>query len=328
MKIHLISTGGTIVSVPGEHGLAPAENGGIAGWLKSSFPCHEFSFNALMNLDSSNIGPEQWRGIAAAAWGALGDNGGVIIAHGTDTMAYTSSALGFMLRGLKKPVTLTGSQIPFGNPLSDAPSNLALAVAAVENAVSGVTISFGDIVINGVRAVKTSTSAMRAFESSGAPTMATLTASGLGVASRAACAPDAPASLENNICADVFLLKLVPGANPEIFGALRGMGFKGVVVEAFGAGNVPFAGRDISDAVRRAVAEGMAVVTRSQCLRGKVDMSAYETGMRLLDAGAISAGDMTTEAAVVKLMWALGQTRDTREIGRMFRTDFAGEITI
>jgi len=328
MKIHIISTGGTIVSIPGERGLAPGDAGRIPGFLESRFPDHKFSSEVLMNLDSSNIGPEHWSQIASAAWEALSHADGVIVTHGTDTMAYTSSALGFMLRGVRKPVTITGSQIPSDNPNSDAPSNLALAVNAVSNNIGGVTVSFGNQIINGVRAVKTSTSGICAFESVGAPPLASMTAFGLDVSHRPPFDGEYEARLENQICPDVFLLKLVPGANPEILGAIRSMGFKGAVIEAFGAGNVPCVGRDVAEAVRGLAASGVPVVTRSQCLRGSVEMSAYETGRRLLEAGAISAGDMTTEAAVVKLMWALGKTSDLIEVGGIFRNNFAGEITL
>ena len=328
MKIHIISTGGTIISVPGGNGLAPGDASGVLSYLGSGFPHHEFSSEVLMNLDSSNIGPEHWSRMASAAWSGLARCDGVIVAHGTDTMAYTSSALGFMLRGIKKPVTMTGSQIPFGSPDSDAPSNLALAVAAIENGITGVTVSFGNKVINGVRTVKTSTSDMCPFESVGAPPLASMTAFGLDVLCYPLFSDECEPRLENQICPDVFLLKLVPGARPEIFDAILGSGCKGIVVEAFGAGNVPCEGRDIAGAVRRAVTSGIPVVTRSQCLRGHVDMRAYETGRQLLEAGAIPAGDMTTEAAVVKLMWALGKTSDPHEIGRIFRENFAGEITL
>lgn len=326
MRIRLISTGGTIVSAQGERGLVPGDAGGASDYLRRLFPDHEFSLVELMNLDSSNIGPDHWREIALEVWGALAGDDGVIVTHGTDTMAYTASALAFMMRGLGKPVTLTGSQIPFGVPLSDAPQNLALAVLAVANGINGVTVSFGGSVINGTRAVKTSSSDTRAFESVGAPPMAVVTAFGLDVARRATAPGDISACLDTRLCPDVFVLKIVPGVNPEIFDALIRAGCKGMVVEAFGAGNVPCEGRDVSEAVRRLVDGGVPVVVRSQCLRGGVDMSAYETGFRLLEAGAIPAGGMTTEAAVVKLMWVLGRTDDPREIERIFNTNFAGEI--
>lgn len=313
----------------GGRGFAPAcDTSGIEGYLKYRFPDHQFSIEVLMNLDSSNMQPEHWSEIAANVFSSLGDSDGVIITHGTDTMAYTSSALGFMMRGIEKPVTLTGSQIPFGNTASDAPSNLSLAVASLLSGIKGVTVSFGNAIINGVRAVKTSTSSLNAFESVGVPPMAVITNAGLEISSRATVEREGPPVLENYICPDVFLLKIVPGTNPEIFDAALSTGCRGIVVESFGAGNIPFIGRDISEGVSRAVRRGVPVIARSQCLRGYVDLSAYETGVSMREAGAIPAGDMTTEAAVTKLMWALGKTDDISEVERVFRVNYAGEITI
>jgi L-asparaginase len=278
-----------------------------------------------MNLDSSDIEPEDWSEIAGAVFSSLRDCDGIIVTHGTDTMAYTASALSFMLRGIDKPVTLTGSQIPFGFPGSDAVSNLVLAVAAVESGIRGVTVSFGRHVINGTRAVKTSSFEMDAFESVGVPPRAVFTASGLDILTAN------PASgiqiLENDICPDVFLLKLAPGTNPHIFDAAAGLGCRGVVMEAFGAGGAHSVRRDLASAVREAAARGMAVVVRSQCLYGRTNLNLYETGAAIRDC-AISAGDMTAEAAVTKLMWALAKTSRVDEIAKIFATNYAGEITL
>jgi L-asparaginase len=140
-------------------------------------------------------------------------------------------------------------------------------------------------------------------------------------------APELFPALDDSLCPDVSLLKLAPGTNPKIFGALVDLGAKGIVMEAFGAGNSPCRIRDLPAGVRRAVAAGVPVIVRSQCARGPVDLETYETGAKLRDAGAISAGDMTTEAAVTKLMWALAKTRDLAAIEKIFRTNYAGEIT-
>jgi len=326
MKIRLVSTGGTILSSPGEHGFSPSgDAGGILGFLESRFPSCEFSLDNLMSLDSSNIEPEDWCVIARAVYGSLGSSCGVIILHGTDTMAYTAAALSFMLRGLSLPVTLTGSQIPYENPYSDALSNLVTAVAAVENGITGVTVSFRGKVIDGVRATKASAASMDAFESVGAPPAAVMTASGLEAARPRTAAGAVPGTLDCRICPDVVLLKVTPGTKPEIFDALRGIGYRGVVMEAFGVGGVHWARRNLAEAVSRAVSSGMPVVLRSQCRDGAVDLDAYEVGSRLRDAGVIPAR-MTAEACVAKLMWALGHTSDVLEIKKIFGTDIAGEL--
>ena len=158
MNISLISTGGTILSRPSARGRVPSGDAGyLLAILRSRFPNHDFSMDVLMSLDSSNMQPEHWRQVASSAYRAVMDSDGVIIVHGTDTMAYASSALSFMLRHPGKPVTLTGSQIPSEQPDSDAFSNLSTAVAALEHDIRGVSVSFFRKVINGTRAVKVST---------------------------------------------------------------------------------------------------------------------------------------------------------------------------
>jgi L-asparaginase len=328
MKIHVVSTGGTIASERGGDGLSPSRSSPrrLVDFMSSLFPEHTFSHSAPMNLDSSNIEPEDWSEIAREAFSPPRDCGGVIVTHGTDTMAYTASALSFMLRGIDRPVTLTGSQIPFGFPGSDAVSNLGLAVAAVEGGIKGVTVSFGRHVINGTRAVKTSSFGMDAFESVGVPPRAVFTASGLDILTGNPAPGGAPV-LENDICPDVFLLKLAPGTNPRIFDALAGLGCRGVVMEAFGAGGAHSVRRDMASAARAAAARGMVTVVRSQCLYGVTDLSLYETGAAMRDC-AISAGDMTTEAAVTKLMWALAKTPRLEGVAEIFAADYAGEITL
>jgi L-asparaginase len=330
MRVRVISTGGTILSEQGEHGLVPARDADeTVSALISRFTGHDFSVETLMSLDSANMQPEQWGEIAGAVHEALGNNDGVIIFHGTDTMAYTSSALGFMLRGAGKPVTLTGSQIPASDPFSDAQSNFAAAMSAVLNGINGVTISFGNKIINGVRATKLSASDIDAFGSVNVPPVAEMTSLGIKILGSAApSALNTPGSPEKNICPDVFLLKLIPGVRPDIFEALLRMGYRGIVVESFGMGGVPCAGRSLTEGVAMAVRNGMPVAVCSQCPGGAADLSVYETGWRMLDAGAFSTGDMSTEAAVTKLMWALGKTSSPREVEKIFRTNFAGEITL
>ncbi|MDR1965683.1 MAG: asparaginase [Synergistaceae bacterium] len=329
MNIRLISTGGTILSQMGGRGLAPTGDAGdAADEMRSRFPSHSFSLDTVMSLDSSNIQPEHWQEIADAVYRSYEGSDGFIILHGTDTMAYTSSALSFMLRNLGKAVTLTGSQIPLEDPRSDGWLNLAVAVAAVEGGINGVTVSFCNKIISGVRAVKASADGIDAFISAGAPPLATVTAFGLRAEGgwRPPFDPDSPLSFERGVCPDVFLIKMTPGLKPEIFDALLGIGYKGIVVEAFGAGGMHSEGRDAAAGVARAASSGVPVVVRSQCLYGATDLSVYEVGRRLLDAGAIPAGGMTAEATVAKLMWALAKTADVGEIERMFQTNYAGEM--
>ena len=133
--------------------------------------------------------------------------------------------------------------------------------------------------------------------------------------------------LENSLCPDVFLLKLLPGTRPELFDALADLGYRGVVIEAFGAGGIHYIQRDILTKLRMLTLSGIAVVVCSQCLYERSDMTIYEVGQRLLECGVISARDMTTEATTTKLMWALGQTDNLDEVDRIFATNYAGEFT-
>lgn len=328
-RILLLSTGGTIASAPGDNGLIPTLGPGcIIEHLGAAYPDCEFCAENLMSLDSSNIQPEHWSQIAGRVFEVLDEYDGVVVTHGTDTMAYTAAAMSFMLRNLKKSVVLTGSQIPFGEPLSDAIPNIQTAIEAVRSRIPGVTVAFGYKVINGTRAVKTSTMEIDAFSSVGAPPIAVVEAAGLRVF-RDRVVPfrdDEPTTLENDLSPDVFLLKLLPGTRPELLDALADMGYRGLVIEAFGAGGVHYEGKDLPARIKKLTNSGVAVVACSQCLSGWVDLSIYEVGRRLLDSGVIPAGDMTTEAAVVKLKWALGRTSDPAGLKAIFSRSYAGEI--
>jgi L-asparaginase len=329
MKILLITTGGTIAAVPTPEGLAPdARGGALPQALSMLGGRYQIEHIPLFNMDSANMQPEEWREIARCVYERAPGHAGVVITHGTDTMAYTASALSYMLRGLTLPVVLTGAQLPASHPLSDAVENLRTAFAMAATGVPGVFIAFDRLVMLGARTVKVRTTGFRAFESVNLPPVGVVDGEGLTLRRELIPRCSGPFTLKDELCNDVFLLKLTPGFQPEFLTALGSMHTRGVVIEAFGAGGLHFIRRNLVEPLEELVKGGMAVAVSSQCLYERSDFSLYQTGRKALDAGVIQCYDMTTEAAVTKLKWALGQTEDLDEVRRMFATCYAGEITL
>lgn len=328
-KILLLTTGGTIASAATSEGLAPSISGdALAGSIRDVTSSFDVTVRDILHLDSSNMQPEEWQFIAEQIYAARDDFDGIVVTHGTDTMAFTSSMLSFMLQGIPIPVVLTGAQLPITHPLTDARDNMGLAFAMAASGRGGVFLAFDRRVMLGTRAVKTRTTDFAAFESVNCGYVATVNARGLSIDDSLIQPSSKNFQLRSELCRDVFLMKLTPGVSPEIFDMLLKMRCRGIVVEAFGAGGVQFIRRDLISKLRSAVLHGMTVVACSQCLYEPSDFTLYEVGKRVLEQGVIQSYDMTTEAAVTKLMWALGQTDDQREVEKYFEKSLAGEITI
>ena len=314
-KLTLLATGGTIASGPTERGLKPQLT---ARELAGRLPARERQALAVcrdvFHLDSSNIQPEEWRALARAADQALGESDGVVITHGTDTMAYTAAALSYMLRGPHKPVILTGSQLPLDAPMSDAPVNLSCAIAACQMDVGGVYIAFNRKLISGVRAVKTRTTSFDAFDSVNAPLAGYADAEGVRFTN-----PQRETGayrLMDGLDPRVFLLKLMPGTHPDVLEYAAGAGYRGVVIEAFGLGGLHYIRRNLVDKLTMLARRGIITLVVSQCLYEQVDFSIYEVGNQLLSRHVLSGRDMTTEAAVTKMMWALAQDEPEKWLSR------------
>lgn len=324
--ILLLTTGGTIASTPGADGLEPQRSEVMERELQQLRTYYDISVHDVMCLDSSNIRPEEWRLIAQAVYRLRGDHDGIVISHGTDTMAYTASAVTFMLPDIDLPVVFTGSQLPLADVLSDGPDNLRTAFAMAATCCPGVFLAFDRKVMLGCRAVKVRATGFSAFESVNAHYAAQITGLGLTVNHSLLPKVKGPARLMDQLSPDVFLLKLTPGLDPGIFKALVSMGYRGIVIEAFGLGGVNVLNEGL-DGIRAAIAAGISVVITTQCLYDSSDLRVYQVGNRLLELGVIQGRDMTTEAAMCKLMWAIGQGMTQKEIRKLFSISLAGEIT-
>ena len=325
-KILLLTTGGTIASVPGCDGLEPHRSGVMERELEQLRTYYDIAVEDVMCLDSSNIQPQQWQQIAETVFRLRGSYDGIVISHGTDTMAYTASAVSFMLPDIDIPVVFTGSQLPLAAVVSDGPDNLRTAFSMAAAGYPGVFLAFDRRVMLGCRAVKVRATDFSAFESINAQYAARVTGLGLTVDERVIPRVKGPARLVSTISDEVFLLKLTPGLSPKIFEALADMGYKGIVIEAFGLGGVNILNEGLS-AIRSAVEKGISVVITTQCLYDSSDLRVYQVGNRLLQLGVIQGRDMTTEAAMTKLMWAIGQGMSQKEIRRLFELSLAGEVS-
>ena len=325
-KILLLTTGGTIASLPGGDGLEPQRSDVMERELNQLRTYYDIRVRDVICLDSSNIRPEEWQLLARRIFEERVGYDGIVVSHGTDTMAYTASAVTFMLPGIDLPVVFTGSQLPLADMLSDGPDNLRTAFAMAAAGHPGVFLAFDRKVMLGCRAVKVRASGFSAFESVNARYVATVTNRGLLVDKTVLRAPQGPARLAPELCRDVFLLKLTPGLNPAVLDMLAAMGYKGIVIEAFGLGGVNVLHKGLRG-IRRAVEDGISVVVTTQCLYDSSNLEVYQVGNKLLELGVIQGRDMTSEAAMTKLRWAIGQGMSQTEIGALFQKNLAGEVT-
>jgi L-asparaginase len=330
--VFVLHTGGTIGMVDSPEGAAPVA-GALAPYLDwivdnsaGDLPPIEF-LELDPPIDSANATPQDWCAIAQVLHERRADHAGFVVLHGTDTMAYTSSALSFLLPSFGKPVVVTGSQIPISRTRSDGRQNFigALQVAARPD-LSEVSLLFGEVVLRGNRATKIDASGLDAFAS---PRLAPLADIGIDIVVNPSIAPagDGEARLVPGPLGTVAATRLFPGFSASILANLCRPPLQGLVIEAYGAGNGPANDRDFLTAIERAAADGIVVVVVTQCVRGSVQPGAYATGSALLDAGAVPGYDMTSEAALTKLAVLLGEGPDSGTVAAMMQRNIAGELT-
>lgn len=284
---------------------------------------------SLTPIDSSEIQPQHWVHIAEIICDSYEKYDGFVVLHGTDTMAYTASALSFMLENLAKPVVLTGSQLPIGMIRTDGKENL---ISAIEIAASGrvpeVCIFFENELLRGNRTSKYNAEHFRAFRSDNYPPLAQ---AGIHITynEELILKPTGkPLALHKKLDANIAVLRIFPGMTKAYVESMLNMkGLRAVVLQTYGSGNAPSMSWFL-ELLQSAVNKEIILLNISQCNTGTVDMSTYEAGRRLMQAGVLSGYDSTTEAALAKLMYLLGRYDKVEEVKKALSVSLRGEISI
>ena len=323
-KILMLGTGGTIASEIGEDGLAPELDAkGLLNFIPQVARWCEVECRQLYSLDSTNMQPENWLGLARAIQENYDAFDGFVISHGTDTMAYTAAALSYLIQGSSKPIVLTGAQKPIWFDSTDSKRNLTDAFLYACRGCGGVQIVFNGKVMLGTRARKVRSKSFKAFTSINFPYLARIQDEHLLQYIR--CEERERPVFYDTMDSRVGLIKLIPGTGAD---QLRFMveHYDGIIIESFGVGGLPEYD-DFYEILSAAVEQGKIIVMTTQVASEGSDISVYHVGGRLKqNLHILEAYDMTTEAVVAKLMWIMARTRKFDEVERLFYTPVARDI--
>jgi len=274
--------------------------------------------------------PHDWRIIAKTLYECYLDYDGFVVVLGTDTMAYCATALSFMFESLGKPIICTGSMVPIAELYNDARRNLLVAIIlAAYLELPEVGLFMNDALFRGNRCLKTNSSGLDAFESPNAPQLVKLETRFRIRSHLFLPQPRSRLRLATGLCTDIAVLRMVPGFSDDyIYSIIRKTSsLKGVVLQLYGTGNMSARKTGLLDAITEAIERGIIVVASSQCIKGSVHLDDYALGRNLAKRGVISGGDMTTDAAVLKLGFLIGQGYSPEKVTAMMQTNIRGELT-
>jgi len=332
-KVLIIGTGGTITAKMHKGSWRPGEfsEDEIIGLVPEAKKLATLSTIDLLSTDSSNMQPKDWLSIAGVIKRNYSKFDSFVILHGTDTMHYTASALSFLLQNLSKPIVLTGSQVPPHQLSSDFKKNIldSLRVAA-ETDMHEVIIVFNGKILRGNRSKKFRELEFEAFESIGMLPLGVIEHEIRHTGEHYKhTGKNKDLRFYKKLNKSICIQKITPGFNPKIISQLIKLGYKGIVLEGYGAGNVPIKDNSLVPEIKKATEQGVPIIMCTQCAIGYAWVYLYEVGRKALEAGAIPGHDMISETALTKLMWIIGNypKYDVKKIKKLFLKDICGEVS-